>query len=396
MQVAARELARPGRARARFGAAETKQDLLRLFTQTLGSLFPGLVGSELYLVNDRDQLVLKSRFGDGPRMTGGDLSAPQRFTHVNADGRLAPAPDGVKRGSLMTAPLLAGRSPVGMVVVEAAPEAPFGSLELEILERAAHLFSLALQQLRDSDDDGVRAAIELDRRMARSVQRRFIGGTLPPDVGVKVDAQYLPALDVGGDFYELAHLGEGRVGGAIGDVSGKGISAALIMSRVSADLKRALLSGVGPSRVLEKVDATLAEVDSETFVTASCIHLDARGHTLTVANAGHLPLMVRRATGETFAFGSASGTPLGVVRCTYAEERMELRPLDIVLLMTDGLVEALDSPRDPLGTALLHRLVGGAPHDPRSINGRILEAANEMRGPRQLDDVTLVALQLEK
>ena len=75
---------------------------------------------------------------------------------------------------------------------------------------------------------------------------------------------------------------------------------------------------------------------------------------------------------------------------------MELRPLDIVLLMTDGLVEALDSPRDPLGTALLHRLVGGAPHDPRSINGRILEAANEMRGPRQLDDVTLVALQLEK
>ena len=90
---------------------------------------------------------------------------------------------------------------------------------------------------------------------------------------MKVDVRYQPALDVGGDFYNLIGLGDGRIGGAIGDVSGKGVSAALIMSRVLGPGSRPPL-GRRPSEVLESINTTMTDVESETFVTASCITLD--------------------------------------------------------------------------------------------------------------------------
>ena len=291
--------------------------------------------------------------------------------------------------------MLDGRAPLGMIVVETGPGRPFATLDLEILESLAELFSLALQRLRHRQSDHRRASIDLDRRSAGSVQRSLMNGSLPADAGVKVDARYLPALDVGGDFYELTHLGDGRIGGAIGDVSGKGVSAALIMSRVSSDVGRAIRSGSGPAKVLESVNTALADVESETFVTASCISLDSRSRSLTVANAGHIPLMVRRATGEVLDFGRASGTPLGMMPCQYVDEQVALQPRDIVLLMTDGLVEAFDRPSDRMGTHRLHQIVNSAPHDPAGINASILAAANGMKGAQPLDDVTLVALQIE-
>jgi serine phosphatase RsbU (regulator of sigma subunit) len=212
---------------------------------------------------------------------------------------------------------------------------------------------------------------------------------------VRVDARYLPALEVGGDFYEVSYLGNGRTAAVVGDVSGRGVSAALIMSRVSSDIRRAVRSGLDPSQVLENVNATLSDIESERFVTASCIALDSRHQTLTVANAGHVPLVVLRAGGEVFEFGSSSGTPLGVATCEYLDERVALRPRDIVLLMTDGLVDALEHQTDSTMTTLLHRIVESAPHDPEAINERILEAASDTWSSQLRDDVTLVALQLE-
>ena len=82
--------------------------------------------------------------------------------------------------------------------------------------------------------------------------------------------------------------------------------------------------------------------DSEFFVTASCLTIDPKTRILRVASAGHLPLIMRRASGEVFTFGAASGTPLGMLPTDYTDEELQLDPGDIVLMMTDGLVEALD------------------------------------------------------
>jgi serine phosphatase RsbU (regulator of sigma subunit) len=373
---------------------ESKEELLDILSCTLRALYPNLLRCELNVIDESGNSFTSS-FGAAPGGTSVERPELRLLRDVCANGHFVPARTGVNRGSLMSAPLFEGRASAGLIVVEAVAGKSFSDAELEILESVAGVFSLAFQRLHSKRTEHLRASIEFDRRAARSVQRRLMGDSLPADIGVKVDARYLPALDVGGDFYELAYVGDGRICGAIGDVSGKGVSAALIMSRVSSDIGRALRSGASPSKVLERVNATLTDVESETFVTASCINLDVRRCRLTVANAGHLPLMVRRANGEVFDFGPASGTPLGMMPCPYIDECLALQPLDIVVLMTDGLVEALDRPGDPMGMALLHHLVKSAPHDPKIINAHIIEAANEMEGRRPLDDMTLVALQLE-
>jgi serine phosphatase RsbU (regulator of sigma subunit) len=147
--------------------------------------------------------------------------------------------------------------------------------------------------------------------------------------------------------------------------------------------------------VLQDVNDSLADIEADTFVTAACICLDQAARTLTISNAGHIPVVVRRASGEVFDFGTASGTPLGVMPCEYTEERLDIRPKDIVLLMTDGLVDALDCPSDRSGSRRLHRLVATAPHDPAAINAIVLKAATQASSAQSRDDVTLVALQFD-
>jgi phosphoserine phosphatase RsbU/P len=374
-------------------AARSRDELFGLLSSTLQTMFANLCRCELFLT-EQSGLSQTWRSDDENGFTVATVSDLARLRSVSADMQFVPSLHGVKRGLWMSAPLLDGRVPLGLLVVEAVPGRPFESVDLEVLEGVANLFALAFQRLHATVPGHRWAAIELDRRSAGQVQRNFMNGALPASANVTVDARYLPALDVGGDFYDLAYLGDGQVGGAIGDVAGKGVAAALIMSRVSSDLRRALRSGAEPSRVLETVNASLADPDAEAFVTATCIRIDTRAMTLTVANAGHLPLLVRREDGEVLDFGQASGAPLGMVACNYADETLELRPRDIVVLMTDGLVESLDIPDDPMASQFLRRVVYVAPHDPEAINTRILAAMHSAKGDRPPDDMTLVALQI--
>jgi serine phosphatase RsbU (regulator of sigma subunit) len=222
-----------------------------------------------------------------------------------------------------------------------------------------------------------------------------MSNVLPPDAGVTAHAEYLPAFDVGGDFFTVKHVGERTVVAAIGDVCGNGVSAALVMSRVAADIERALVAGERPSAVLNKVNGTLAGSDAERFVTAACLRLDTEARRLSVANAGHLPLVVRRADGEVFACAGASGMPLGMFPGEYFEEELALEPRDIVLLMTDGLLEALDHPTGHRGLQLLLGDIRTAPHHAGVISERIRAVVERARSRHEVDDVTWVALQLE-
>jgi serine phosphatase RsbU (regulator of sigma subunit) len=222
-----------------------------------------------------------------------------------------------------------------------------------------------------------------------------MSSSLPPGIGVSAHTEYLPAFDVGGDFYGLTDLGGGRVGAAIGDVSGNGVSAALVMSRVASDIQRALVAGDAPATVLAAVNGGMLDAESEMFVTASCMRLDTRSRRLTVANAGHLPVVVRRASGEVFTCGEASGTPLGMLPAEYDEEEIHLDAGDIVLLMTDGVIEALEQPNGQMGMEFLIEHVRRAPHAPLLVSDRIRGAVEAARRRKTLDDVTWITLQLE-
>lgn len=389
------------RAPLRVAAARTEEELLDTLEGTLRGLYRNMRRHALYISDGRNDLVSvaergQSRSRDAPRLLE-SLKARlpgERERRAIARARRFPSlEDG--SGALLSAPLFDSRSLTGLIVIEATSSSDFTPIDLDVLKGIAAMLSLALQRLHFRASGPTHPDAERDRKAASQVQRRLMGPSLPANTGVTADARYLPALGVGGDFYEVTDLGDDQVGGAIGDVSGKGVAAALIMSRVSSDVRRALKSGVGPSTVLREVNSTLTDVESEVFVTASCFRLDVNLRKLTVANAGHIPVFVRRAGGDVFTFGPSSGTPLGMMPCEYADEEIYLAPLDIVLLVTDGLMEAFDRPRDRLGVERVLRILKHAPPDPKIVNALLLQAVNRAKRSRPLDDLTLVALRLE-
>jgi phosphoserine phosphatase RsbU/P len=207
----------------------------------------------------------------------------------------------------------------------------------------------------------------------------------------------MPAYAVGGDFYDFVDLGNGRVMGVIGDVSGKGVTAALTMGRVSADIRRMATEVSGPAELLERLNHTLvARMQDDRFVTALCVLLDAPNKKWIFANAGHVLPLLRRSTGVVSRVAYSSGPPLGIVaHAQYREETISVAARDILLLATDGVFEILSAPRRPcstMGQCQFTELVGSAPHDIGEISRRIVASAHEATNGR--DDLALLGLQI--
>jgi sigma-B regulation protein RsbU (phosphoserine phosphatase) len=228
---------------------------------------------------------------------------------------------------------------------------------------------------------------DLDR--ARQLQRRFLPN-LRSRAGLTVAAGYRPAFQVGGDFYDLVHLPDGRVTALIGDVSGKGVSAALLMARVSTELRRLAGERLGPRRILVEAERWFSHQRfGESFVTAACVQLQPAHRRWMVANAAHVVPVLRRRDGSVLRLAQPSGWPLGLGlggAARYREEEWAAQPGDILLLATDGLVDTLDDRE-------LDRLVADSGGDVTSLRRSLLRRVGA--GDRRRDDATLLALKLE-
>jgi serine phosphatase RsbU (regulator of sigma subunit) len=178
-----------------------------------------------------------------------------------------------------------------------------------------------------------------------------------------------PAREVGGDFYNFHHLSEGRVGLVVGDATGKGVPAALVMTGVCAFLRGvATASGSSPGEVLARVnEALVARIAPNMFVTCFYAILDPKSGHLSYANAGHSLPCCRR---EDAAIDlSARGMPLGLMpKMSYEEKETILGPGEGVLLYTDGLIEAHNPRGEMFGTPRVrnllseHPMAGGSPY----------------------------------
>ena len=182
----------------------------------------------------------------------------------------------------------------------------------------------------------------------------------------------------------------------IGDVSGKGVSGALVMSRLVGEVHHLVAALTSPRELLQQLNRAFMLLGfDEMFATCACVTLDVCRHCVTVANAGHQAPLLRRRSGEVVALGDASGAPLGVFgEEQYAEQRFELEVGDILLLMTDGITEGLHRDDDVLGAARLTEVIAESPCNGCEINRRILAALDRSAPERLLqDDVTLLSLE---
>jgi len=183
-----------------------------------------------------------------------------------------------------------------------------------------------------------KAAIETELAAAREIQRIMVPQELPPTPGYAIESIYRPATQVGGDFFQVIPLSGSQTLVVIGDVSGKGLGAAMIVSMLIGMLRT--LSGLtaDPSQILVELNSMLFAHKHSGFVTCLAVRLDPAGM-VTVANAGHLPPWLN---GVELAF--AGSIPLGVLESVTPEQTaLEMRSGDRLTLLTDGVVEARDS-----------------------------------------------------
>lgn len=395
--------------RARAGAQEAERRLRRLEAVTLAGfsaasldvalrrllvLARGALGAEravALLVEDHDHRVLRVRaaldmdvLGDTTRVGGGGVSGTiaaagrgMIFDDIAAAPGLAPEHRRF-RGSLAGVPLRLDGEVIGVLHVSTSEVGRFGQEDLRLLEAVGDRAALAIGHAR---------LRERERNLAETLQRSLLPRVLPAAAGVRLGARYLPRGaegPVGGDFYDAVVLPEGRLGLAIGDVAGKGLSAAAAMGQVRAALHAYALEDAEPGTVLQRLDRFVAAM--EVTATAMFVTIDPDGE-MTVASAGHPPAVLADAGGARLVTG-ALGPPLGAAVDGRGAERHRLPPGARLLLYTDGLVERRDERLDRSLEAL-RQVVESAPPQLEEMCDRVLDAlAPEAEWP---DDVALLA-----
>jgi serine phosphatase RsbU (regulator of sigma subunit) len=241
----------------------------------------------------------------------------------------------------------------------------------------------------------MRQSIEQELRVARRIQHASLPKEVPELEGWEITPHYQPAREVGGDFYDFHPLSEGRLGLVVGDATGHGVPAALVMSTTCGMLQVAAqaLASSSPREVLERVNETLtARIPPSMFVTCFYAILDPKSASLRYANAGHdLPYLHHNSQAKELR---ARGMPLGLMSSMdYEEMELVLQAGESVLFYSDGLVEAHDPQREMFGFPRLRTLL--AEHaEERSLGDFLMEELYSFVGEgwEQEDDITLVTL----
>jgi serine phosphatase RsbU (regulator of sigma subunit) len=237
-----------------------------------------------------------------------------------------------------------------------------------------------------------RATHELE--LARKIQQGLLPHSFPDVKGWSFDAFYSPAREVGGDFYDWLELPDGRLAVIIGDVSDKGIPAALVMATCRTLLRVSAGTGRPPGDVLAEVnDRIQPDIPSGMFVTCLLAMIDPSTGSMSLANAGHnLPY---RRSDELIVEIMARGMPLGLMPDMFYEEiEGRLSPGDSLVLTSDGLAEAHAPNGDMYGTERLRHALSQANGD---LVSATLESHTRFVGPtwEQEDDITMVTLARE-
>jgi steroid delta-isomerase-like uncharacterized protein len=238
-----------------------------------------------------------------------------------------------------------------------------------------------------------RERIEQELQVARQIQQGLLPEAVPELYGWQLAAYYKPAREVGGDFYDFLELEDGHLGLVVGDATGKGMPAALVMATTRGMLRAVAQSLDSPGEVLQRVnDALYPDIPSEMFVTCFYAILDPKNGTLSYANAGHdLPYLWQGGDAEELR---ARGMPLGLMpEMSYEEKEAVLGEGDNVLFYSDGLIEAHDPSYEMFGFPRLEAFISERGKE-RSLEETLLEELYSFVGEswEQEDDITLLTL----
>ena len=240
-----------------------------------------------------------------------------------------------------------------------------------------------------------------EEELARKVQRSFLPAKLPDVENYQFYAFYQAAKNVGGDYYDFIPLGN-RLGIVLGDVAGKGMPAALLMAKLSAEARYCMLMHPEMHKAIAVLNESLLQAGMmDRFVTFSANLLDPREHTVTIVNAGHMSPLIYRRTTNTLEEGISndqSGFPLGMIEgMDYESAKLGLNPGDSAIVYTDGVTDALNVQNASFGTDRVREAILGEVsitadgYTPQEIGKRLIAAVQKhSAGQYQNDDIAVV------
>jgi serine phosphatase RsbU (regulator of sigma subunit) len=266
----------------------------------------------------------------------------------------------------------------------------------EILEVKARVRSLLKAK---SYADAIKAAMERDLSIAREIQMGILPADLSPctkGTGLDIFAMMEPAKQVGGDLYEVLRVDEDHVVVVVGDVSGKGIPAALFMAVTVTLVRTMAREGLAPEEILRRLNDELAAQNPRgMYVTMACLAFDLRSGQVTGASAGHGPLILLRADQTSRPVFPSTGMVAGLFPDRpFTCEYLQLKPGDTLVLFTDGVTDAADTQAETYGDERVLECLQSAPgRSARETVETLLGAVREFSaGAPQFDDITLMAV----
>ena len=301
--------------------------------------------------------------------------------------------------SIMCAPLINSREEsIGVIQLDTLRQTiAFGEEDLEMFVTVAMQASLAIQKsdlfsLQKKTQD-----LRKDLSLAHELQRRFLPQRAPDIDGYEFFSWYRPMQQVGGDYFDYIVLDNDRVAIVVADVVGHGITAALLMAKVSAESRFALATEPDPIAAVKRMNENLSSLHIDRFVTLALILIDSKTHSATIVNAGHMPPILRKASDKSLTSIAVeeAGVPLGVMDdFDYESTQVTLEPGDSLLLYTDGVNEAMDKDGQQLTTAgMIEDIPISQTTTPETIGQSVCESVSRHVGETDMiDDACLVCV----
>ncbi len=296
--------------------------------------------------------------------------------------------------SVLAVPLGVGEKVFGIIYADSPiAEGRFSEDHLKVLTTLASVAAIRVENARLLEEQMGRERLEQELQLASEIQQRF-QPTAPPIVnGYELQGISFSCYEIGGDYYDFIEREDGRLVVALGDVSGKGTAAALLMSSLHAAVHAQAASRSSLVETITNVNRYLAEnIPANRFVTLFYAELDPKAGTLAFVNAGHNPPIIVHESGTVEQL-SSGGLPLGIIPDTeYREGRTQLHPGDVLVIYSDGVSEAINPTGEEFGPDRLCQVVtANIDATAAGIRDRIESALTKfVKGTPANDDITLV------
>ena len=307
-----------------------------------------------------------------------------------------------RQGLLLAYPLAVKDSVLGVMVTEeelsehGIPNYHIRERRMEIMVGITQQASVAIQNDMLQREALKRERLDRELQLAQEIQINFMPDTVPHLHGWDLDVKWTPARQVGGDYYDIFELPEGKIGLAIADVADKGMPAALFMTLVRTLLRAAIRDNHSPAEILHYVNELLVpDAKNGMFVTIVYGILSPNTGEMIYANAGHVPPLLIHENGNCLLELSTSCMALGVLSgVQIAEYKITLLPGDALVFYTDGVTEAFSPDGDMFGSDRLKDLVLQTPKlSAKELSASIVNAVTRFTDSTTMsDDLTLIAL----